>query len=132
MPFSRDPDNYPDEYKLIWRKALECGYDVRFTCESKREAASLRHRLNAYRRAYVESKREGWSRYTEFSISLEGSSLIFRDQSKKLSGVLDQLGLSKEQIAEEAVEDYDKQLDAALEGLTEDNASNDQETDESA
>ena len=76
MPYPSNPELYPSEFADVFERAEKS--PVRITLESPGEAANLRHRLHAYRRAVEKARMPGWSRLRNVTIGISENVLTLR------------------------------------------------------
>lgn len=104
MPYPNDPEKYPAEFSMIFRKALG-DEEFALDCSSRSEAINLRHRLHAFRRAMEDAKVPGWSELRKVEIHLVGTRLIAKKED--LSGrIRASLGKSPTALSEEEINKY--------------------------
>ncbi len=112
MPYSSDPNDYPNEFLALFNKVLSKGEAIRLDLPTSGDAINLRQRLYSFRKALQKSNLPDTQRYFDLSIQQKDKTVrIFINGA--LDAIRQQLGEDSNQttIDQDDFDEYLKQLE---------------------
>lgn len=94
MPYSKDPEAYPAEFLVLFKRG--CETPITIPCDTQAKAFSFRHKLHAYRRALMHAGSPYHAMTMNCECSVEGNNVVVKPAGQAVRNALAAAGVDVE------------------------------------